>query len=72
MIDMLDWSKMTKTQQQQETEKSVFEILEPVKLINEYEKKYAPIISESNKAIVILGQNKQDLSIIAKYVKDKK
>lgn len=53
MINMLDWSKMTKTQQQQETEKSVFEILEPVKLINEYEQKYEPIINQSNKAMVI-------------------
>jgi len=73
MINMLlNWEEENKTQQQQETEKSVFEILEPVKLINEYEQKYTPIINQSNKAIVILGQNKDDLSIIAKYVKDKK
>ncbi|MEY4464125.1 MAG: hypothetical protein RLZZ81_1096 [Pseudomonadota bacterium] len=69
---LLNWEEENKTQQQQETEKSVFEILEPVKLINEYEQKYTPLINQSNKAIVILGQNKDDLSIIAKYVKDKK
>lgn len=68
---MLDWSKMTKTHQQQEIEKSVLEILEPVKLINEYEQKYAPIINQSNKAIVTLGPNKEDLNILIKFFKDK-
>ncbi|MCC8406991.1 MAG: hypothetical protein LN560_05290 [Rickettsia endosymbiont of Sceptobius lativentris] len=68
---MLDWSKMTKTHQQQEIEKSVLEILEPVNLINEYEQKYAPIINQSNKAIVTLGPNKEDLNILTKFFKDK-
>lgn len=71
MINMLDWPKMTKTEQQQETEQSVFEILEPAKLINEYEQKYAPIINQSNKAIVILGPNKEDLNILTEFFKDK-
>jgi|GEM_PF-5429776 len=66
---MLDWSKINKDQ---EAEKFASEMLNPIGLLNEYKQKYEPIINESSKAIVILGQDKADLNIITKFFKDKK